>query len=458
MNSNLELHLTIKDSDNSQWEIPQKEPYPIDKNHSNYENSVYRIEISTSDFNFKIIRKESNEEIFNTNLGKFIISEKYTTFTTSLPSSDVFGIGERFDYLKLKPNAYRVWVEDNGANGSGKEQTTNTYGAQPLYLVRESKSTKFDIIFLRSSSSLQVTLLPEDSQGNLNRLKFEFVGGIIDLKFFFGDESPETVIKNYHEYIGGFSVPPFWSLGNHQCRWGYKNSSEVEKVVESFVNNDIPLDTFWLDIDYMRSKFCFSVNEEDFSSLSMKNLKMKYKKKFVVITDPTIAAYPFYHNTNESYMPLLKGLEQNVFLKDYAFNDYPYLSKQWAGPVYIVDFSHPNASSYWENSIRDFKAIYDIDGLWLDMNEVSAFSNGRYNLSDEYAQNSHGLPYPDDSNCAYQKENYPFLPGNQCLFEKTIDTEIVHYDGTKELYLHNLFNLDETKVTYDSLKKILNTR
>ncbi len=34
-------------------------------------------------------------------------------------------------------------------------------------------------------------------------------GGIIDLKFFLSDEtgSPESSLKLYHEYLGGFEVP-----------------------------------------------------------------------------------------------------------------------------------------------------------------------------------------------------------------------------------------------------------
>jgi lysosomal alpha-glucosidase len=44
------------------------------------------------------------------------------------------------------------------------------------------------------------------------------IGGILDFKLFFSDEQstgPEDAIQLYHEYIGGFGVPPFWSLGYH---------------------------------------------------------------------------------------------------------------------------------------------------------------------------------------------------------------------------------------------------
>lgn len=46
-------------------------------------------------------------------------------------------------------------------------------------------------------------------------------------------------------------VPPFWALGHHHCRWGYKDTNHVEKIMKNYEDADIPIDTYWLDIDYM---------------------------------------------------------------------------------------------------------------------------------------------------------------------------------------------------------------
>ena len=52
-------------------------------------------------------------------------------------------------------------------------------------------------------------------------------------------------------YMGRSAIPPFWSFGFHQCRWGYKDVSYLEKVLDNFEKNDLPIDTIWSDIDYM---------------------------------------------------------------------------------------------------------------------------------------------------------------------------------------------------------------
>jgi alpha-glucosidase (family GH31 glycosyl hydrolase) len=54
-------------------------------------------------------------------------------------------------------------------------------------------------------------------------LTYKVIGGIFDFRFFINDRNPVLVMDKFHEYLGPSAIPPFWSLGFHQCRWGYQN-------------------------------------------------------------------------------------------------------------------------------------------------------------------------------------------------------------------------------------------
>ena len=47
---------------------------------------------------------------------------------------------------------------------------------------------------------------------------------------------PDEVIHSYHEVIGRPAMPPYWALGFHQCRWGYRNLQAVKDVVGNFTD------------------------------------------------------------------------------------------------------------------------------------------------------------------------------------------------------------------------------
>lgn len=66
-------------------------------------------------------------------------------------------------------------------------------------------------------------------------------------------------------------MPPFWSMGFHQSRWGYKNNTILKNKLEVFDNYSIPIDSLWLDIDYMISSHSCSWKENAFDSSDLNN-------------------------------------------------------------------------------------------------------------------------------------------------------------------------------------------
>ena len=61
----------------------------------------------------------------------------------------------------------------------------------------------------------------KSTRNNKNYLTYKVIGGIIDLRFIIHDKNPKELLKEFNKYQGQSNIPPFWSLGFHQCRWGY---------------------------------------------------------------------------------------------------------------------------------------------------------------------------------------------------------------------------------------------
>ena len=71
--------------------------------------------------------------------------------------------------------------------------------------------------------------------------------GVLDFYFFVGESGlPDEVISSYHEMIGRPVMPPYWVLGYHQCRWGYRSLEDVKDVLQNFKNYEV-----WLASSYV---------------------------------------------------------------------------------------------------------------------------------------------------------------------------------------------------------------
>ena len=203
LQSDQELRVRIRDSETPRWEIPESDPYPHDKEtHYIYDklSAVYKVEIDSHPFSFRVIRTSTKEVIFSTQNFNFIYSDRYLEFASTIPTEDIFGIGERVFKMKLKiPGGYTIWNRDLPATlDDGESGALNTYGLYPLYLSRE-KSGHFHMVYLRNSNGMDVFLnntIFKDRNGHFHESKtitYKVTGGIIDLKFFLGgrQKSPE---------------------------------------------------------------------------------------------------------------------------------------------------------------------------------------------------------------------------------------------------------------------------
>jgi alpha-glucosidase (family GH31 glycosyl hydrolase) len=71
-------------------------------------------------------------------------------------------------------------------------------------------------------------------------------GGAIDYYFIAGTK--DQVLDRYTQMTGRSPIPPRWTLGYTQSKFGYRNWGEVYSVCDSFRTNDLPCDGIVLDL------------------------------------------------------------------------------------------------------------------------------------------------------------------------------------------------------------------
>ena len=242
------------------------------------------------------------------------------------------------------------------------------YGSFPFYLQMLGGAAHGAL--LMNSNGMDVTYSSSSEVGTngsgsgSDKITFKTIGGLMDLYVFTGP-TPESVVAQYQSVIGRPALMPYWSLGFHNCRYGYSSLAQVEEVVANYSAAGIPLDTQWVDIDYMDAYRDFSTDPVDFATDDLRAFVEALHtggQHLVPIVDPGIMV-------TAGYTAYEEGMAADVFIRDIKGGYY--LGQVWPGPTYFPDFLHPNAQNYWTDQLREFYKQVPIDGVWIDMNEVS---------------------------------------------------------------------------------------
>ncbi|XP_071742785.1 LOW QUALITY PROTEIN: sucrase-isomaltase, intestinal [Lepeophtheirus salmonis] len=429
--------LRIKISDHSpRYEVPID---LLDTVSDPQKELLYDVEFSDSElFSFRVIRKSSGEAILDTkNLPGLIFSDQFLQIPLGLAKGgDVYGLGEN-EQSTLKHDMnwknWNGWARDATPNGNA-----NLYGVFPFLTVVEPQGTASTLVILNSNAQEWV-MAPD------NTFIYRTTGGILDLHLFLGP-TPEESLQQYAETFGKYYIPPYWSLGHHLCRYGYKNTGHITDAYERTVNSSIPIDVQWIDIDYMHRYLDFTVDDGNFKGLvEFVDRLHEEDKKFVVILDPGIDIENKYKN--DTYDAYDSGNVMDVWVK--RPDGTPVVGKVWPyGKVYFPDFCNDNTAEWWKICISQFHDLIKVDGLWIDMNEPANFGNG--DIEQGCIANNVNTP--------------PFVPPSllgQSLSEKTICPDSVHnYKGfsLRHYDVHSLYGLFESKMTINAIREVTKTR
>ena len=172
------------------------------------------------------------------------------------------------------------------------------------------------------------------------------------------------IAHEFRQLVGRSYIPPKWAFGFGQSRWSYRTEKEVEEVADRYQKEGIPLDSIYLDIDYMDHYKDFTVDEQAFPDFADFCAKMKKRGIHLV---PIIDAGV---KMEDGYDICEEGRKSDYFVKDEDGNDL--VAAVWPGKAHFPDFMKPETRKWFGEHYR-FLLDQGVDGFWNDMNEPAIF-------------------------------------------------------------------------------------
>ena len=284
----------------------------------------------------------------------FTVDEEKMSFSFSMEESDrVYGLGENVRGINK-----RGWIYESKCSDDPNhlEDRRSLYGAHNFIVVDGKEQfgvfvdypgiLTFDVGYTRHSE-LKITA----SDWNLDVYVIE-------------GEDVKDIVKQFRGLIGRSYIAPLWAFGYGQSRWSYMTADEVRDVVKKHRELGIPLDSVYLDIDYMERYKDFTLNDETFPDFAEFNKEMKEQNIHLV---PIIDAGV---KQEEGYPVYEEGLEKGYFCK--KEDGTPFVAAVWPGKALFPDMLNKEARDWFGDQYK-FLLDQGVEGFWNDMNEPAIF-------------------------------------------------------------------------------------
>ncbi|CAD5227735.1 unnamed protein product [Bursaphelenchus xylophilus] len=425
-------------------------------------------------FAFTVTRQSTGARIWDTSIGGLIFGSKYIQIATLIPTDKIYGFGEHVHQtLQHDLKKYRTWpmfARDQPPN-SLNENYMNLYGVHNFYIGIEENGNAHGV-FVLNSHAQEVTTGPGP------HLVYRAIGGQFEV-FFFPGPKPEDVVRQYQQVIGTPYLPAYWALGFQLCRYGFLSLQDMKDTVARVRNARIPIDTIIPDIDYMERYKDFTVGQEKWAGLPQYAKELnEIGMHLTVILDPAVQVNYFsFENGRRQNASFLSWPRKD--LVQHKINDLYPLTKDSLDMLGVVwpdahvafpDFFDDTnlTANWWKSEIKQFHDRVAFDGLWIDMNEPSAFATNDdhpwyYDLPDHPnieplwcpRSGADGAldqpPYSTFATYIYG-EGYPLCGNTLCMLATTNRGKDVLYNNK------NLYGLKETVDTFAALREATGKR
>ncbi len=350
----------------------------------------------------------------------------------------VYGLGESMRGINKRGYKY---ISDNTDEPSQLETKHSLYGAHNFFVVKDAEE-EFGLFF-DYPSRMEFDI----GYTNRNEIVVSIPEKDVAIYLIMGCDM-KSIVSQFRKIIGKSYIPPLWGFGYGQSRYSYMNEEEVREVVNKYRSAGIPLDSVYLDIDYMEEYKNFTVNKESFPNFADFTEDLKEQGiRLVPIIDAGI-------KNEEGYAPFDEGKAKGYFCTN---EDNSLFSVGvWPGWCNLPDFLRPEVRKWWG---EQYLTLIDsgIEGFWNDMNEPAIFYTGwsfgdtidafnEMHCSDEEPKPNDFYRITDSMEKWRSHEEYK-------RFFHTIDGKKIRHD-----LVHNLYGYNMTRGAFEVLDKELSGR
>ena len=267
----------------------------------------------------------------------------------------IYGLGDKTGFLNKRNYEYENWNSD--IPQAHTEDFHALYKSIPFMMCKKKQGV-YGLFFDNTFHSYL-------NFGKENSGYFYYAADDGNLDYYFlGGEHLTDVIANYTYLTGRTPLPQLWTLGFHQCRWGYECAEDIREVAQNYRKLSIPCESVQYDIDYMEQYKVFTWDEKNYGKKGELFRELGEQGfKPVVIIDPGTKLEPGYFMYEE-------GMKNGYFAK--TKDGEVYVNEVWPGDANYPDFGRKEVRDWWGEHIS-FLTDMGVLGIWNDMNEPASF-------------------------------------------------------------------------------------
>jgi len=324
--------------------------------------------IDTASLQFDFVYNNDTVLHFN----KIYEFESQGTLLSKLKEDErIYGSGSRAINLDLRGRNLAVNNQANWGYGPGAENLNITL---PVVNSSEKYMLYYDN---HSIASFDVGL------SNSDQLNYTFSNGQADLFVITGKDHGE-LLKHYSFLTGYQPLPPIWSLGYIQSKYGYETQLEASNIVTQIKNAGFPIDALVLDLYWFGNPNTMGNLDWDFSRFPNPEAMMSDLKnqgvKTILITEP----YFTLNSTNYSF-----ANDQGYFAKQANGQSYV-INGFWAGNAALLDLFHPDVPQ-WFNQFYTDRTNEGVTGWWTDLGEPETHPSDMFHYGGKTASEIHNV-------------------------------------------------------------------